>query len=351
MGAPTIWFRSYDTKRCCWCCSVDCWRSPIFIVYIYMQNGTYLRNGPGLWDVGDHAFDHLFDGYATLVRVSFRHGRATGAHRQIESDAYTSARANGRPVLREFSQCPPNSSLLDRVRNVVGTLTGAALTDNPNSAVLPLPVVVGDDGRRQVLCLTLTETTKSSILIDPDTLDTVGKFRYADKLGSMMIQSAHPITTTGGDELLTVIPDLARLPCRQDGVWEQREEGDRQSGLPWRPHAGMDALVRRHGQVRGGAGDAAPVLRHQPHQVGARPLLRLRLAPGVRQLHARHVQVHREHGRHRTSRCRRSWPSTTSMRTTTSTVPRSSSTAASTTATPPSSTRFSSAALVPSGVI
>jgi carlactone synthase/all-trans-10'-apo-beta-carotenal 13,14-cleaving dioxygenase len=61
-----------------------------------------------------------------------------------------------------------------------------------------------------VLCL--AETTKSSILIDPDTLDTVGKFRYADKLGGMMIQSAHPITvTTGGehnDELLMVLPDL-----------------------------------------------------------------------------------------------------------------------------------------------
>jgi carlactone synthase/all-trans-10'-apo-beta-carotenal 13,14-cleaving dioxygenase len=37
----------------------------------------------------------------------------------------------------------------------------------------------------------LTETTKSSsVLIDPDTLNTVGKFRYADKLGGMMIQSA-----------------------------------------------------------------------------------------------------------------------------------------------------------------
>jgi carotenoid cleavage dioxygenase-like enzyme len=36
-----------------------------------VQNGTYLRNGPGLWDVGNHAFHHLFDGYATLVRVSF----------------------------------------------------------------------------------------------------------------------------------------------------------------------------------------------------------------------------------------------------------------------------------------
>jgi carlactone synthase/all-trans-10'-apo-beta-carotenal 13,14-cleaving dioxygenase len=171
---------------------------------MHVQNGTYLRNGPGLWDVGDHAFHHLFDGYATLVRISFRHGRATGAHRQIESDAYMSARANGRPVLREFSQCPTNNSLLDRVSNVVSALTGAALTDNPNSAVLPL-----GDGR--VLCL--TETTKSSVLIDPDTLNTVGKFRYADKLGGMMIQSAHPITVTAGDdELLTVLPDLAPRP-------------------------------------------------------------------------------------------------------------------------------------------
>jgi hypothetical protein len=30
-----------------------------------LQNGTYLRNGPGLWDVGDCTFHHLFDGYAT----------------------------------------------------------------------------------------------------------------------------------------------------------------------------------------------------------------------------------------------------------------------------------------------
>ncbi|KAB8081919.1 hypothetical protein EE612_003533 [Oryza sativa] len=37
-------------------------------------NGTYIRNGPGMWDVGEHAFHHLFDGYATLVRVSFRGG-------------------------------------------------------------------------------------------------------------------------------------------------------------------------------------------------------------------------------------------------------------------------------------
>ncbi|KAL6614534.1 hypothetical protein ACP70R_036804 [Stipagrostis hirtigluma subsp. patula] len=184
----------------------ECWEGdlaveghlPAWLVLPLFENGTYLRNGPGLWDVGDRAFHHLFDGYATLVRVSFREGRATGAHRQIESDAYVSAREHGRPVLREFSQCPKPGSLLDRVSNAVGILTGAVLSDNPNSAVLPL-----GDGR--VLCL--AETTKSSVLIDPVTLCAIGKFRFADSLGGV-IQSAHPIVTES--ELLTVLPDLAR---------------------------------------------------------------------------------------------------------------------------------------------
>jgi carlactone synthase / all-trans-10'-apo-beta-carotenal 13,14-cleaving dioxygenase len=152
-----------------------------------------------VWDVGDCAFHHLFDGYATLVCVTFRQGRATGAHRQIESEAYVSAKANGRPVLREFSQCSKPRNLLERVSNVVGLVSGAALTDNPNSAVLPL-----GDGR--VVCL--TETTKSSVLVDPVTLDTLGRFEYADRLGDMMVQSAHPIVTAS--EFLTILPDLAR---------------------------------------------------------------------------------------------------------------------------------------------
>ena len=57
-------------------------------------------------------------------------------------------------------------SLLDRVRNVVGLGSGTLLTDNANISVLPL-------GDGQVLCL--TEATKGSVLIDPETLDTIGK--------------------------------------------------------------------------------------------------------------------------------------------------------------------------------
>ncbi|OEL14760.1 Carotenoid cleavage dioxygenase 8-like protein B, chloroplastic [Dichanthelium oligosanthes] len=90
-----------------------------------LANGTYLRNGPGVWEVGDHAFHHVFDGYATLLRISIRGalGRATGAHRQIDSDAYRAARAH----------C-------------------TVMSDNANTAVVPL-----GDGR--VVCL--ADVTKS----------------------------------------------------------------------------------------------------------------------------------------------------------------------------------------------
>ncbi|KAK3160663.1 hypothetical protein QOZ80_1BG0062700 [Eleusine coracana subsp. coracana] len=165
-----------------------------------MQNGTYLRIGPGVWKVGDHELQHLFDGYGTLVRVSFRRGCATGAHRQIESDAYQATREHGHPLLREFSELIPirPGNLLDRACSAVGLATGSVLSDNANTLVLQL-----GDGR--VMCL--AEATKSATLVDPETLRTIGKFCYADNLWGV-IQSTHPIVTHS--ELLTVLPDVAR---------------------------------------------------------------------------------------------------------------------------------------------
>ncbi|KAK3165423.1 hypothetical protein QOZ80_1AG0032990 [Eleusine coracana subsp. coracana] len=161
-------------------------------------DGTYLRNGPGLWNLGDYGFRHLFDGYATLVRVSFRDGRAVGAHRQIESEAYKAARAHGKVCYREFSEVPKPEGFLSHVSQLATLFSGSSLTDNSNTGVVML-----GDGR--VLCL--TETIKGSIVVDPDTLDTIGKFEYEDRLGGL-IHSAHPIVTE--TEFWTLIPDLIR---------------------------------------------------------------------------------------------------------------------------------------------
>ncbi|XP_073026535.1 carotenoid cleavage dioxygenase 8 homolog B, chloroplastic [Primulina eburnea] len=180
-------------------------------------SGTYLRNGPGLWHIGDYDFRHLFDGYATLVRLHFENGRLIMGHRQIESDAYKAAKKSNKLCYREFSEVPKSDNFLSYIGDLAKLFSGASLTDNANTGVVKL-----GDGR--VVCL--TETIKGSIVIDPDSLDTIGKFEYSDNLGGL-IHSAHPIVTD--TEFLTLLPDLINpgyLVVRMDrGTNERRVIG------------------------------------------------------------------------------------------------------------------------------
>ncbi|KAM0024489.1 putative oxidoreductase [Helianthus debilis subsp. tardiflorus] len=159
-------------------------------------NGTYIRNGPGLWHLGDYNFRHLFDGYATLVRLSFDNSRLVMGHRQIESDAYKAAKKSNKLCYREFSEVPKYDNFLAYICDLANLFSSASLTDNANTGVVKLA-----DGR--VVCL--TETIKGSIVIDPNTLDTLEKLEYSDSLGGL-IHAAHPIVTDS--EFLTLLPDL-----------------------------------------------------------------------------------------------------------------------------------------------
>ncbi|PIA38424.1 hypothetical protein AQUCO_02800259v1 [Aquilegia coerulea] len=159
-------------------------------------NGTYLRNGPGRWHIGDHTFRHLFDGYATLIKLEFDNGRSKGAHRQIESEAYKAAMKNNKLCYREFSEDPKPENFLSFVGELASLFSGASLTDNANAGVMQLA-----DGR--VLCI--TETTKGSYEIDPTTLETIGKFEYTDNLGTIL-QAAHGNVTK--TDYLTILPDM-----------------------------------------------------------------------------------------------------------------------------------------------
>ncbi|KAH7574265.1 hypothetical protein ACOSP7_008338 [Xanthoceras sorbifolium] len=161
-------------------------------------SGTYLRNGPGLWHIGDYDFRHLFDGYAMLVSLCFENGCLIAGHRQVESEAYKAAKKSNKLCYREFSEVPKTDSFLSYIGDLANLFSGASLTDNANTGVVKL-----GDGR--VVCL--TETQKGSIVIDPDTLDTLGKFEYSDSLGGL-IHSAHPIVTD--TEFLTLLPDLIK---------------------------------------------------------------------------------------------------------------------------------------------
>ncbi|CAN8327076.1 unnamed protein product [Cochlearia groenlandica] len=163
-------------------------------------NGTYIRNGPGLWNIGDHDFRHLFDGYSTLVKLQFNDGRIFSGHNLLDSEAYKAAKKHKKLCYREFSETPkPFKSLFSGLGEIFKLFSGESLTDNANTGVIRL-----GDGR--VMCL--TETQKGSILINHETLETIGKFQYDDVLSDHMIQSAHPIVTDS--EMWTLIPDLVK---------------------------------------------------------------------------------------------------------------------------------------------
>ncbi|MFS7889804.1 putative oxidoreductase [Helianthus anomalus] len=117
-------------------------------------------------------------------------------HRQIESDAYKAAKKSNKLCYREFSEVPKHDNFLAYIGDLANLFSGASLTDNANTGVVKLA-----DGR--VVCL--TETIKGSIVIDPNTLDTLEKFEYSDSWGGL-IHSAHPIVTDS--EFLTLLPDL-----------------------------------------------------------------------------------------------------------------------------------------------
>ncbi|MED6115575.1 Carotenoid cleavage dioxygenase 8, chloroplastic, partial [Stylosanthes scabra] len=167
--------------------------------FMLSKKGTYLRNGPGIWHVGDYNVCHLFDGYATLVKLHFEDGRLISGHRQLESKAYQAAKKNQKICYREFSETPKAENFLAYVGELASLFSGASLTDNANTGVVKL-----GDGR--VVCM--TETQKGSILIDPETLETKGKFPYSDSLEGMIIQCAHPIVTE--EEFLILLPDLVK---------------------------------------------------------------------------------------------------------------------------------------------
>ncbi|GLJ14636.1 hypothetical protein SUGI_0236760 [Cryptomeria japonica] len=161
-------------------------------------NGTYLRNGPGVFHIGDYNVNHLFDGYAALIRVQFDNGKVNGGHGQLQSEAYKTAKRNNRICHREFSESPMPSNFLSCIGYLMGMMSGASVTDNANVAVVSL-----GDGR--VICV--TETTRGSIQIDPNTLETIGRFNYTDNLGGMNPnQSGHPMVFE--NELITILPDL-----------------------------------------------------------------------------------------------------------------------------------------------
>ena len=68
--------------------------------------GVLLRNGPGLFEIGEQKLNHWFDGLAMLHAFAFAGGRVSYANRFLQSSAYKAYRREGVMKYSEFGTDP-----------------------------------------------------------------------------------------------------------------------------------------------------------------------------------------------------------------------------------------------------
>ncbi|GAB6032212.1 Retinoid isomerohydrolase, variant 3 [Chamberlinius hualienensis] len=149
-------------------------------------DGTYVRIGPGKFDLGDFTVNHWFDGYALLCNFVIKNGQVTFRSSYLRSEAYEKAMQIHRPVFTEFgtkAYPDPGKNIFSRI---VSKLVPTDLTDNDVINVYQM-------------CNELYCATESCHVrrVDPVTLDTLDKVDM-NKVAGVNVTSAHPHVGTDG---------------------------------------------------------------------------------------------------------------------------------------------------------
>uniref|UniRef100_A0A8C1D3I5 Uncharacterized protein n=1 Tax=Cyprinus carpio carpio TaxID=630221 RepID=A0A8C1D3I5_CYPCA len=148
--------------------------------------GSLLRVGPGLFEIGDEPFYHLFDGQALMHKFDLKDGHVTYYRRFIRTDAYVRAMTEKRIVITEFG----TTAYPDPCKNIFSRFftyfQGIEVTDNCLVNIYP----IGEDF---YACTETNYITK----VDPDTLETIKKVDLCNYL-SVNGVTAHPHTEPDG---------------------------------------------------------------------------------------------------------------------------------------------------------
>ena len=155
-------------------------------------SGTYVRNGPGLFEVGDERrVEHWFDGYAMLLRVSLAGSRPPLLSTKfIASDSHAAVRERGSMACAEFMTplVPPGGGLGDVLKSFVSLAAGEP-TDNA------CVNIVRRGGRLEAM----TETQRSWFEIDPSSLATLRRVEWeGDAVGQLSTAHAQRDPLGGG---------------------------------------------------------------------------------------------------------------------------------------------------------
>uniref|UniRef100_A0A1A7WSJ8 Retinal pigment epithelium-specific protein 65kDa n=1 Tax=Iconisemion striatum TaxID=60296 RepID=A0A1A7WSJ8_9TELE len=148
--------------------------------------GSLLRMGPGLFEVGDEPFHHLFDGQAIVHKFDLKDGQVTYHRKFIRTDAYVRAMTENRVVITEFG----TAAYPDPCKNIFSRFftyfKGIEVTDNCMVNIYP----IGED------FYAVTETNYIT-KVDPDSLETLKKVDLC-KYVSVNGVTAHPHTEADG---------------------------------------------------------------------------------------------------------------------------------------------------------
>lgn len=138
-------------------------------------SGTMYRNGPGLFSIAGHRYEHWFDGDGLVTALRLEGGRADGASKLVVSRGLTEERARGRAYYGSYGTKPPGR--WNPWRAIRFVREGGK---NPaNTSMLSW------NERLFALCEIGLPTE-----IDPETLDTIGE---TDLDGAVVRPfSAHP---------------------------------------------------------------------------------------------------------------------------------------------------------------
>jgi beta,beta-carotene 9',10'-dioxygenase len=82
--------------------------------------GSLIRNGPGIFHIGQESYRHWFDGLPMLHKFTFTDGRIAYANKFLDTLATVPPWTRGVLSFSEFAT-DPQWSLLDRIKNVFNT--------------------------------------------------------------------------------------------------------------------------------------------------------------------------------------------------------------------------------------
>lgn len=144
-------------------------------------NGTYVLNGPALWDLPKASYRHWFDGLAMLHGFRIANGTVRYRSRFLQSEDRAKTLAAGRPDLGGYDT-PPAGTLLRRLLHIFNPLR----TDN--ACVVPLHV------HGQWFALTESDRV---MLFDGETLETLGELEWTNG-GKLPLLATHPCVDASG---------------------------------------------------------------------------------------------------------------------------------------------------------